>query len=203
MNVQSHWDEAYSSKGIAERSWSESSESDALAEVDFANLSRNSGIIDIGGGASTFASSLMQRGFENVTVLDISEKALQEARSTLGDSANKVEWIVSDVLNWQPAKTYDYWNDRAVFHFLVNEQDQNTYVNNALSATQAGSHISIATFAPDGPESCSGLPVMRWSQHDLAALFLDSCNVVRTGQREHITPWGTAQKFTWVHLQRI
>jgi SAM-dependent methyltransferase len=203
VNVKGHWDEAYLSKGIAERSWSESSESDALEEFDLANLSRNSGIIDIGGGASTFASSLVQRGFVDVTVLDISETALVQARSALGGSANKVEWIVSDVLNWEPAKSYDYWNDRAVFHFLVNEQDQNKYVNNALRATHAGSHISIATFAPDGPESCSGLPVMRWSQHDLAALFLDSCNVVRTGQRDHITPWGTAQKFTWVHLQRM
>lgn len=203
MNVKDHWDEAYSSKGVTQRSWTESSESDALVEVDLANLRKKGAVIDIGGGASTFASSLVQRGFEDVTVLDISEKALLEARATLGDSANKVEWIVSDVLNWQPVKTYDYWNDRAVFHFLVNEQDHNDYINNMMRATHAGSHISIATFAPDGPESCSGLPVMRWSQHDLAALFLNTCNVVRTGQREHITPWGTAQKFTWVHLQRM
>jgi ubiquinone/menaquinone biosynthesis C-methylase UbiE len=203
LSSKSHWDDAYSSKAVADRSWSESGENDALAEVDHANLSHKSGFIDIGGGASNFACALVQRGFVDVTVLDISEKALMEARTALGDSAINVKWIVSDVLNWEPAKSYDYWNDRAVFHFLVNEQDQNKYVNNALRATHAGSHISIATFAPDGPESCSGLPVMRWSHHDLAALFLDSCNVVRTGQRDHITPWGTAQKFTWVHLQRM
>ena len=203
MSLKDHWDDAYSSKDVAERSWSESGESDALAEVDLANLSRNSGIIDIGGGASTFASSLVQRGFVDVTVLDISEKALVEARSALGDLAINVKWIVSDVLKWEPARTYDYWNDRAAFHFLVNEQDQNKYVSNVLRATRAGSHIAISAFSPDGPESCSGLSVRRWSQSALASLFSGSCRVVRTGQREHITPWGTAQKFTWVHLQRM
>lgn len=203
MSSKSHWDDAYSSKAVADRSWSESGENDALAEVDHANLSHKSGFIDIGGGASNFACALVQRGFVDVTVLDISEKALVEARTALGDSAINVKWIVSDVLKWVPARTYDYWNDRAVFHFLVDEQDQQAYIGNVLRATRSGSHIVIATFSPDGPESCSGLPVKRWSQEDLANLFADSFSVVRSGERSHVTPWGSTQSFSWVHLQRL
>jgi ubiquinone/menaquinone biosynthesis C-methylase UbiE len=203
LSSKSHWDDAYSSKAVADRSWSESGESDALAEVDHANLSHKSGFIDIGGGASNFACALVQRGFVDVTVLDISEKALVEARTALGDSAINVKWIVSDVLKWVPARTYDHWNDRAVFHFLVDEQDQQAYIGNVLRATRSGSHIVIATFSPDGPESCSGLPVKRWSQEDLANLFADSFSVVRSGERSHVTPWGSTQSFSWVHLQRL
>jgi ubiquinone/menaquinone biosynthesis C-methylase UbiE len=200
--VKGHWDEVYSSKGVEERSWSESGNSDMLTEVDLAMLSKNSAVIDIGGGASTFAATLVEQGYVDVTVLDISETALMEARATLGLSANKVEWIVSDVRKWEPVRTYDYWNDRAVFHFLVNRQDQNRYINNVLRATHAGSHIAIAAFAPDGPNSCSGLPVSQWSPDELASVFADSCELIQSGKRDHVTPWGSVQRFSWVHLQR-
>ena len=202
VSAQTHWDNAYSSKGVNDRSWSESSESDALSELEFANLSIEDAIIDVGGGASTFVKSLVKTGYVNVTVLDISQTAIAEAQSMLGDAREAVKWVVADIMQWRPSKTYAFWNDRAVFHFLVNEQDQQAYVGNVLRATHSGSHIVIATFSPDGPESCSGLPVKRWSQEDLANLFADSCKVVRSGERSHVTPWGSTQSFTWVHLLR-
>ena len=202
MSVQTHWDNAYSSKGVNDRSWSESGESDSLDEFDYANLSSEDGIIDVGGGASTFVKSLVQRGYNNVTVLDVSQAAIAEAQSMLGDAQEAVKWIIADIVQWEPSETYAFWNDRAVFHFLVNEQDQQAYVGNVLRSTRSGSHIVIATFSPDGPESCSGLQVQRWSQKDLSKLFADSCSVVRSGERNHVTPWGLTQSFTWVHLLR-
>ena len=202
VSAQTHWDNAYSSKGVKDRSWSESGESDSLDEFDYANLSSEDGIIDVGGGASTFVKSLVQRGYNNVTVLDVSQTAIDEAKLMLGDIRESVKWIVSDVVQWEPIEIYSYWNDRAVFHFLVDEEDQQAYVGNVLRSTRSGSHIVIATFSPDGPESCSGLQVQRWSQEDLAKLFADSCSVLRSGERSHVTPWGSTQSFTWVHLLR-
>lgn len=202
VSVQSHWDNTYSSKGVNDRSWSESGESDSLDEFDSADLSSEDGIIDVGGGASTFVKSLVQRGYNNVTVLDVSQAAIDEAKLMLGDICESVKWIVSDVVQWEPTETYSYWNDRAVFHFFVDEEDQQAYVGNVMRSTRSGSHIVIATFSPDGPESCSGLQVQRWSQEDLANLFADSCSVVRSGERNHVTPWGLIQSFTWVHLLR-
>ena len=202
VSAQTHWDNAYSSKGVKDRSWSESGESDSLDEFDYANLSSEDGIIDVGGGASTFVKSLVQRGYNNVTLLDVSQAAIAEAQSMLGDAQEAVKWIIADIVQWEPSETYAFWNDRAVFHFLVNEQDQQAYVGNVLRSTRSGSHIVIATFSPDGPESCSGLQVQRWSQEDLAKLFADSCSVVRIGERGHVTPWGSTQSFTWVHLLR-
>ena len=202
MSAQTHWDNAYSSKGVKDRSWSESGESDSLDEFDYANLSSEDGIIDVGGGASTFVKSLVKRGYNNVTVLDVSQAAIAEAQSMLGDAQEAVKWIIADIVQWEPSETYAFWNDRAVFHFLVNEQDQQAYVGNVLRSTRSGSHIVIATFSPDGPESCSGLQVQRWSQDDLAKLFADSCSLVRSGERGHVTPWGSTQSFTWVHLLR-
>ena len=202
MSAQTHWDNAYSSKGVNDRSWSESGESDSLDEFDYANLSSEDGIIDVGGGASTFVKSLVQRGYNNVTLLDVSQAAIAEAQSMLGDAQEAVKWVIADIVQWEPSETYAFWNDRAVFHFLVNEQDQQAYVGNVLRSTRSGSHIVIATFSPDGPESCSGLQVQRWSQEDLAKLFADSCSVLRSGERSHVTPWGSTQSFTWVHLLR-
>ena len=202
VSAQTHWDNAYSSKGVKDRSWSESGESDSLDEFDYANLSSEDGIIDVGGGASTFVKSLVQRGYNNVTVLDVSQTAIDEAKLMLGDIRESVKWIVSDVVQWEPMEIYSYWNDRAVFHFLVDKEDQQAYVGNVLRSTRSGSHIVIATFSPDGPESCSGLQVQRWSQEDLAKLFADSCSVLRSGERSHVTPWGSTQSFTWLHLLR-
>lgn len=202
MNSQHHWNSAYSTKGVSDRSWSELTESDALSEVETAHLPMNAPIIDIGGGASTFTRSLVNKGFLDLTVLDISHLAIEEAKQSLGARAGEVDWTVSDVLTWQPSRKFMYWNDRAVFHFLINPVDQQSYVNKVLSATVSGSHIVIATFSMNGPESCSGLPVQRWSADTLFAIFAESCSVVAQHEYDHVTPWGSTQSFMRLHLRR-
>ena len=197
-----HWDNAYVSKAVEERSWSESGDSDALAELLASDISKHDAIIDIGGGSSTFVESLLRNAFENISVLDISGAALSEVQDRTGHLGTNVSWIVGDVLGWNPPHPYSYWNDRAVFHFLVDPTDQQNYVNKVREATSSGSHIVIATFSPDGPESCSGLPVQRWSAEQLAVLFAEFCTVVSHTEYEHVTPWGTKQSFMRLHLIR-
>jgi len=196
-----HWNDAYKSKGVNERSWSESGDSDALAELFASGISNEDAIIDIGGGSSTFVDSLLSNNFGSVSVLDISSAAIDEAKHRTGSNGNTVSWIVGDVLAWNPPNTYRYWNDRAVFHFLVDPLDQQKYVQKVRDATSSGSHIVIATFSPEGPESCSGLPVQRWSAEQLSSLFAEFCTVVSQTKYEHVTPWGSTQSFMRLHLQ--
>ena len=159
-------------------------------------------MIDVGGGASTFTQSLQIRGYSDLSVLDVSEIALHEAQLSLGDRAKEVDWIIGNILEWVPTRKYQYWNDRAVFHFLTKREDQQKYVQKVLQATHTESHIVIAAFSPEGPESCSGLPIQRWTQEALADLFSDTCSLLRSGKRDHTTPWGSTQSFSWVHLMR-
>jgi len=195
-----HWDNAYLSKAVEERSWSESGDSDALAELLASGISKHDAVIDIGGGSSTFVDSLLRNSFENISVLDISGAAIGEAQYRTGSLGKNVSWIVGDVLDWIPPHTYRYWNDRAVFHFLVDPTDQQNYVNKVREATSPGSHIVVATFSLEGPESCSGLPVQRWSAEQLAVLFAEFCTVVSHTEYEHVTPWGSKQSFMRLHL---
>lgn len=197
-----HWDNAYASKGVHERSWSESGDSDALAELFASGIGNQDAVIDIGGGSSTFADSLLSNHYSNISVLDISSAAIDEAKHRTGSIGKSVSWIVGDVLAWNPPNTYRYWNDRAVFHFLVDPLDQQKYVQKVRDATSSGSHIVIATFSPEGPESCSGLPVQRWSAEQLSSLFAEFCSVVSQTKYEHVTPWGSTQSFMRLHLQR-
>jgi len=198
-----HWDNAYASKSVHERSWSESGDSDALAELFASGISNEDAIIDIGGGSSTFVDSLLSNNYSNISVLDISSAAIIEAKHRTGSIGESVSWIVGDVLAWNPPNTYRYWNDRAVFHFLVDPLDQQKYAQKVRDATSSGSHIVIATFSPEGPESCSGLPVQRWSAEHLSSLFVEFCTVVSQTKYEHITPWGSSQSFMRLHLQRM
>lgn len=197
-----HWNNAYSSKRVHERSWSESGVSDSLAELISSEIGKQDAIIDIGGGSSTFVDSLLEDSFTNVSVLDISGTAIDEARHRIGLEEAKVSWIVADVLTWKPQIRFQYWNDRAVFHFLVDPIDQRKYVEKVCEATKSGSHIVIATFSAEGPESCSGLPVQRWSAEQLSALFEDFCTVVSQTEYNHVTPWGSTQSFMRLHLKR-
>jgi hypothetical protein len=197
-----HWDNAYASKSVHERSWSESGDSDALAELFASGISNEDAIIDIGGGSSTFVDSLLSTSYSNISVLDISSAAISEAKHRTGLIGESVSWMVGDVLAWNPPNTYRYWNDRAVFHFFVDPLDQQKYVQKVRDATSSGSHIVIATFSPEGPESCSGLPVQRWSAHQLLSLFADFCTVVSHTDYKHVTPWGSSQSFMRLHVKR-
>ncbi|UQR63450.1 class I SAM-dependent methyltransferase [Bradyrhizobium sp. C-145] len=197
-----HWDNVYATKGEAEVSWFQSSPTTSLAMIRAANLDPEAAIIDIGGGASRLVDALLQDGHRNVAVLDLSSNALDVAKKRLGAAASAVEWIVADATTWRPAKTYDLWHDRAAFHFLTESRDRAAYVERLRSALAPGGHVIIATFAPDGPEKCSGLPVQR---HDSASLLAElgaEFELIETRRETHRTPWDSTQAFQFSRFRR-
>ncbi len=195
-----HWNSAYTEKG-ATVSWHQAQATtslDLIAEV----ATPQAAVVDVGGGASTLVDGLLDRGHRDITVLDLSQVALDTARDRLGERGTTVAWRSGDLLDWQPDRTYDVWHDRAVLHFLTDEADRARYAELAARAVAPGGHAIIGTFAPDGPEQCSGLPVRRYSADDLTALLAGGFEPVRTDREAHRTPSGTIQPFTWLVARR-
>jgi trans-aconitate methyltransferase len=178
-------------------SWYQDAPSLSLKLIEALGIGHDAAVIDVGGGASVLAEHLVARGFVDVSVLDISAAALAEARRGLGDAA-PVSWLHEDLLAWRPERRFDLWHDRAVFHFLVTSDDRSKYLQTLHSAIGVEGFIVLATFAPDGPEFCSGLPVACYSVADLAHLLGAGFELLETRREEHITPQGVMQPFTWV-----
>ena len=201
MDAADHWDRAYR-EGERTRSWFESEPVGSLRMFQLAGVSPADGVIDAGGGASTLVDALLERGFDDVTVLDVSATGIQAAQRRLGRSAGRVHWVVADLRNWRPARTYQVWHDRAVLHFLTAGADRQSYLETLTASTAAGAVAIFATFAPDGPHQCSGLPVARYSAHDLAALLGGRWSSVVDDREEHVTPAGAVQPFVWAVFRR-
>jgi trans-aconitate methyltransferase len=164
---------------------------------------RTDGVIDVGGGDSQLVDALVRAGYDQVAVLDLSETALGRAKVRLGSESGKVAWICADITRWTPPQHWDLWHDRAVFHFLVNEEDQETYKAAALDALPAGGRLIVATFAPEGPEQCAGLPVQRYDTDELAAVFAPEFELVEH-HRLHPSPTdvGDTRPYIAVVLER-
>jgi trans-aconitate methyltransferase len=194
------WDGAYTSKSPAERSWTQDSPTESLGFITPLQLPTNTPIIDVGGGSSHLVDALLERKFTNITVLDISSAALAEAKARTNSEI--VHWTVADITRWNPPQQFGLWHDRAVFHFLVDSEQQQDYLKTVKHGTQSGSYIVMATFAPDGPEMCSGLPVRRWAADELANFFTKDFSLLKTERNLHTTPWGSTQSFTWLVLRR-
>jgi len=192
---QSHWQSVYIQKGESEVSWFQENPAPSLAMIEQTGAAPGSAIIDIGGGASRLVDRLVERDFRNVTVLDLSRAALEVAKARLGDGAAQVQWLVADVTIWEPQDTYDIWHDRAAFHFLNREADRAAYVARLVRAVKVGGHAIIATFALDGPERCSGLPVARYDSASLGQALGTAFKPVHTQRHEHATPWDSRQIF--------
>jgi SAM-dependent methyltransferase len=200
---KAHWDGIYASKGEADVSWFQETAATSLDLLDAGSLSKSSAIIDIGGGTSRLVDALIERGYSDITVLDVSETALRTARQRLGARAGRVRWIQADIVAWVPPAVYDAWHDRAVLHFLIAEEDRKGYVR-ALRAGLAPNGIAlISTFAPDGPETCSGLPVQRYSPASLSALLGSEFRLIGQRLETHRTPWGAGQAFQFSLFRRI
>jgi SAM-dependent methyltransferase len=199
---QSHWQNVYTSKGENQVSWFQETPAPSLELIELAGAGPSSGIIDIGGGASRLADCLVSQGYEDVTVLDLSAAALASARSRMGDRAARVTWIAADVTTWEPSRSYDVWHDRAAFHFLTLAKDQAAYVARLRRALRPGGHAIIGTFAPDGPERCSGLLVSRYDAASLAATLGSGFELIDARRHEHVTPWGATQKFQFSTFRR-
>jgi hypothetical protein len=200
-DLRDHWEGVYSTKAETAVSWYQRHSTRSLALVT-ASADRASHIVDIGGGASTLVDDLLERGYTNVTVLDIAEAPLAKARSRLGAKASRVTWIVADVTRWQPPRLYDAWHDRAVFHFLTKAEEQDAYVATLRAGTKPRATVIMATFAPDGPDNCSGLPVQRYSPQALAARIGPPFVLVDETHEAHSTPWGAEQRFAYSVFRR-
>lgn len=192
-----HWDSTYTKHGRKSVSWYQEEPRVSLELFDALDVAPEVSIIDVGGGASTLVDELVAKGFLDVSVLDLSGTALAETRRRLGDDSS-VDWLQEDVLTWQPRRRYCLWHDRALFHFLVHRRDRDTYLQRLHSTVDQDGAVVLATFAPDGPASCSGLPVVRYSAEGLLMLLGPEFELVEARREVHVTPRGAVQPFTWV-----
>jgi len=195
LGRQAHWEKVYTTKSEHEVSWFEDNPAPSLELLALTGATPRSAVIDIGGGASRLVDTLVSQGYEDVTVLDLSETALATARARLADRGAQVKWIVADVTTWEPVARYDIWHDRAAFHFLTEPADQTAYVERLRRALRPGGYAIIGTFAPDGPEKCSGLPVARHDANSLGAVLGSVFTLADARKHEHVTPWGATQHF--------
>jgi 2-polyprenyl-3-methyl-5-hydroxy-6-metoxy-1,4-benzoquinol methylase len=197
---QVHWENVYASKAETEVSWYEESPDLSLALLEEAGIGTDAAVIDIGGGASKLVDALLARGQAHIAVLDLSSKALEHAQARVGPAP--VEWIISDVTAWQPRRRYDVWHDRAAFHFLVEPDQQRQYVEVLSQALESNGVVIIGTFAPDGPDKCSGLPVARHDANSLSRVLGRQFSLLAHRVHDHITPWGSIQRFQFSTFRR-
>jgi SAM-dependent methyltransferase len=200
---RAHWDSVYRAKREDEVSWFQASPTLSLDLIHATGAERSAPIIDVGGGASRLVDALVNEGFANLTVLDVSEAATQKTKVRLGARATRVTWIVADVTKWEPKDTYDLWHDRAAFHFLTAPEDRAAYAQRVLRAVRPGGHVVIGTFALDGPERCSGLPVVRHDADSIGHVLGSSFELIETRRHDHQTPMGGNQKFQFSRFQRV
>ncbi len=192
---QAHWESVYATKGEKEVSWFQETPAPTLELLALIGATGRSAVIDIGGGASRLVDSLVSRGYEDVTVLDLSQAALTAAKARIEGKVDRVQWIVADVTTWEPSRTYDVWHDRAALHFLTASVEQAAYLVRLRRALRRGGYAMIGTFALDGPEKCSGLPVARWDARGLGALLGPDFVLLDARPHEHVTPRGAIQRF--------
>jgi len=200
-----HWDQVYSGKKSTEVSWYQQHPQRSLDLIKATNADLSASIIDIGGGASTLVDCLLDAGYQNLTVLDISPAAIEQAKSRLAadERAARVSWLVQDITELSPDRSFDVWHDRAVFHFLTDADDRTSYVRIMSSVLQPGAQAIIATFDLDGPEKCSGLDVVRYSPESMAAVLGDAFQLLESSTEEHVTPGGSSQNFVYCRFVRL
>ena len=199
-DAKQHWETVYKTKGSEQVSWTQSIPKTSLNFIHSFGLKKNAKIIDIGGGDSKLVDFLLDESFENITVLDISAKALDKAKQRLGNRANKVNWIVCDVMDYKPNTTYDVWHDRAAFHFLTTRQQITTYIHIASKAVTG--YLIIGTFSVDGPKKCSGLEVKQYNEEILTAELQNNFDKIHCIKEDHITPFNTTQNFLFCSFKR-
>lgn len=202
MQSKQHWERIYTTNPATGVSWYQEHAEQSLRLIQQTDVPRAGSIIDVGGGAATLVDDLLDEGYVNVTVLDLSVAALATAKSRLGGRARSVHWLEGDIVKVHlPEHTYDIWHDRAVFHFLTDEADRQAYVRQVLRSVKPEGHVIVATFAEDGPTQCSGLPVMRYSPTELHGQFGPAFSLLKQEREEHHTPSGTRQKFIYCYCR--
>lgn len=200
---QAHWENVYQTKGERDVSWFQESPAISLDLIRATGANLGASIVDIGGGASRLVDALLGEGYNFTTVLDLSEKALATSKSRLGVRGARVNWVAADVTTWHPTQSFDVWHDRAAFHFLTDLQDRLAYAECVGKAVRPGGHVIIATFALDGPERCSGLPVIRHDATTVGEMLGRSFELAEHRRHEHKTPGGATQHFQFSGFVRI
>ena len=202
MDAKTHWEKVYTTKEPEAVSWYRAHLETSLALIERAAHSRSASIIDIGAGESTLVDDLLARGYENITILDVSQTAINVTKKRLGLLAEQVKWIVADITQAQlESFAYDVWHDRAVFHFLTSIEQRAAYVRNVAKAVKPGGHVIVGTFGPEGPTKCSGLEVMRYSAESLHGEFGPRFRLVESSKELHHTPFGTTQQFLYCYCR--
>jgi len=202
MNSQSHWEKIYTEKAPDAVSWYRPHLEKSLSLLEQFAPGKSAAIIDVGGGESTLVDDLLARGYQNVTVLDISQAAIDASRQRLGSASERISWLVGDITRVElNASAYDVWHDRAVFHFLTAESDRMAYVRQVARAVRRGGHVIVSTFGPDGPTKCSGLDVVRYDADSLHREFGVQFQLLESSKELHQTPFGTIQQFLYCHCK--
>jgi ubiquinone/menaquinone biosynthesis C-methylase UbiE len=198
---EGHWERVYETRSTDEVSWFQAEPSVSRRLVEAA-VGTNGSVVDVGAGASRLVDLLLDDGFADLTVLDVSARALAVVRERLAGRSSAVTWVHGDVLDWHPGRSFDVWHDRAVFHFLTDSEDRSRYVDLVQRVVHPGGTVIVATFAADGPTHCSGLPVSRSDAAGLATVFGEAFMLGHAEREEHLTPSGALQPFTWAVLHR-
>lgn len=200
QNYKDHWQNVYETKNPNEVSWTQKIPQTSLDLIEEVSKGKSSKIIDIGGGDSNLVDFLLEKGFENISVLDISAKALEKAKIRLETQAENVDWIVTDITEFKTSREYDIWHDRAAFHFLTTQDEIKKYVEivrNVVSDT-----LIIGTFSVDGPQKCSGLPILQYNEERLKNIFSQDFELVKSFTENHITPFNTVQNFIFCQFKK-
>lgn len=203
MDRQKHWEDIYQSKDTSEVSWFQASPTTSLQFVKEFKLPLSAKIIDVGGGDSFMVDRLLEMGYCNITVLDISKTAISKAKERLGEKAKTVKWIVADAAGFQPTETYDFWHDRAAFHFLTDKQEISNYVDTISSFVKPGGYLVLGTFSEQGPTKCSGIEIKQYSENTMTNLLTDFFNKIRCITVDHKTPFNTLQNFIFCSFRRL
>lgn len=201
MNLKSHWENIYTSKSEDQMSWYEEFPTVSLKYLEEKNLPKDAAIIDVGGGQSRLAEVLVDKGYTNVSVLDISEKAIENSKKRMGEKANKVNWIVSDITSFSTEKKFDFWHDRAVLHFLTSDEQVNDYLKKANEYISHTGYLTVGTFSESGPEKCSGIEIRQYSEKKMSDVFNPYFEKIYCEEKTHETPAMKVQNFIFCNFK--
>ncbi len=202
MNKKDYWEKVYQRQSLIESGWYQPVPESSLQLIAASNISKNASIIDIGGGDSLLVDHLLDRGYKNITVLDISEKAIEKAKKRLGPLANYVNWICSDITEFQTNTTFDLWHDRACLHFLTQNDDFKLYQERVRDCLSSRGNLILGAFSKTGPEKCSGLPIHQYDRIELTELFSEGFESIETFESVHVTPSSNTQNYVFCRFKK-
>ena len=202
-NQKSHWEKVFATKNPDEVSWTQEYPKTSMNYLENLNISKTANIIDVGGGDSNLVDALIEKGFQNIWVLNISEFALERAKKRLGGKADIVNWIVSDITEFKPEVTFDFWHDRAVFHFLTDDDSIEKYITIIEKSINKNGNFLLGTFSENGPLKCSGLEIRQYSESTMKQTFEDSFQAIKCFTENHTTPFNTIQNFQFCGFKKL